>query len=83
MGELEHLNEFLSILEKHTKRKRDLYDGSNEKQPVDFWLRMAIEELGEIAGAITRSRQALAKYECVDLAHCAYLIYQALEREAE
>lgn len=83
LDELTHIDDFLKKLKAHTERKKSLYDGSNRTLPIDFCLRLAIEELGEIAGAITRSRTTLAEYECIDLAHCAYLIYQTLQRSEE
>lgn len=81
--ELLHIDDFLKKLKVHAERKKQMYDGSNKTLPVDYCLRFAIEELGEVASAITRNRTTLAEYECVDLAHCAYLIYQALKRSEE
>jgi len=71
---------FLKILEKHAERKAKLYDGINTNMPIDTALRYATEELGEIATAISRDRYHSALDECIDLAHCAFLVYQAIEK---
>lgn len=73
---------FLTILKKHAKIKEKLYDGIDTNMSIDTALRYAIEEIGEIATAISRNRYNSAADECIDLAHCAFLIYKAiLERE--
>jgi hypothetical protein len=84
---------FVKRLCRHTKEKAKLYDGGETfaafiqrdgTEPfsqVDFGIRLAVEELGEIASAITRSRRRLAAEECIDLAHCAYLIWVVLNKE--
>jgi NTP pyrophosphatase (non-canonical NTP hydrolase) len=74
------IKDFLKILEIHSNRKAKLYDGINNDMPVDTALRYAIEELGEVATAISRDRYHSALDECVDLAHCAFLIYQAISK---
>ncbi len=74
------IKSFCTQLEKHTKRKANLYDGFNNNMHPDYALRLATEELGEIASAITRDRLGLAEKECIDLAHCAFLILEALSR---
>lgn len=74
------LTHFLKILETHAQRKAKLYDGIDTDMPIDTALRYAIEELGEVATALSRDRFHSAMDECVDLAHCSYLIYQALEK---
>lgn len=76
----DELEYFLQRLGKHTRRKALLYDGINNNMSVDAALRYATEELGEVATAITRDRYNSAKDECIDLAHCAILIYLALKR---
>jgi NTP pyrophosphatase (non-canonical NTP hydrolase) len=72
---------FLQILKAHAKRKAKLYDGIDRDMPIDTALRYAIEELGEVATAISRDRYHSALDECIDLAHCAFLIYQAIIKE--
>ena len=80
--EQEIYNEFLELLQPHRKRKiEEHFDGPNVSMSLDHALRLAIEELGEVASAITRNRFVLAKHECIDLAQCAYLIYVALKRQ--
>lgn len=85
----QRLDEFLSILNAHAHEKAKLYDGMSFKErenqtsdPVDFGLRLATEELGEIASAITRNRYNLAQCECIDLAHTAFLLWLALDDDA-
>lgn len=78
--ETELFSEFLSTLEKQGTRKANLYDGKNKDLLPDVALRFAIEELGEVATAITRGRINSAMDECIDLAHCAFLIYQAISK---
>lgn len=78
MTELELLEEFAEKLIKQGKRKAKLYDGINSSRTPDESIKFAIEELGEVSGAITRERFELAKCECIDLAHTAFLIYQSL-----
>jgi hypothetical protein len=77
------LKSFLRVLEVHTGNKAKLYDGINANMPVDTALRYAIEELGEVATAINRDRFLSALDECIDLAHCAFLIYQAICKQKE
>lgn len=69
------IEEFLSRLAKHTERKAVIYDGVNQNRSADFWLRCAIEELGEVATAITRNRLNSAADECIDVAHVALCLY--------
>jgi hypothetical protein len=77
----EQIRKFLVALQNHARQKRKLYDGADRVQPgkQDIWLRYAIEELGEVAAAISRDRLELAKAECIDLAHCAMLLYLVLD----
>lgn len=70
--------EFLKRLYINTKRKAELYDGVNKNIAIDTTLRLATEELGEVATAITRERWNSAMDECIDLAHCAFLIYKSV-----
>jgi len=72
---------FLQILEKHSEQKAKLYDGINTNMPIDTALRYATEELGEVATAISRDRYHSALDECIDLAHCAFLIYKAISEQ--
>lgn len=80
MNEIELLEQFANMLIATGKRKASLYDGINCNRSVDEMLRFAVEELGEVSSAITRNRTQLAKDECLDLAHCAFLIYMALHK---
>jgi NTP pyrophosphatase (non-canonical NTP hydrolase) len=75
------IKDFLKILEILSDRKAKLYDGIDNDMTIDTALRHATEELGEIATAITRDRYHSALDECIDLAHCAFLIYQAISKE--
>jgi len=77
------IKKFLKRLEIHSERKAKLYDGIDTNMPIDTALRYAAEELGEVATAISRDRFNSAKDECIDLAHCAYLIYLAIERDSK
>lgn len=85
--ELTFAKKFCEDLLEQAKCKATLYDGverANRKDndmSVDFFLRYAIEELGEVSSAITRKRWFLAKAECVDVAHTALLIALALQRK--
>jgi NTP pyrophosphatase (non-canonical NTP hydrolase) len=72
---------FLKSLKLHAKRKSKLYDGVNTNMPIDTALRYAAEELGEVATAISRDRYHSALDECVDLAHCAFLIYKSISEQ--
>jgi len=69
---------FLERLKEHGKEKAKLYDGIDVDMPVDTALRYAIEELGEIATAVSRDRFNSAMDECIDLAHCAFLIFKSI-----
>jgi hypothetical protein len=82
----EKIERFLAELREHAHRKRALYDGVDNLRAVgqlsdspDVWLRMLIEEVGEVAGALTRQRYALAIEECRDVAHCAMLLQFAIK----
>ena len=82
---LSYIPTFLYKLQVHANRKALLYDGVEatdrvSENNVDFYLRLATEELGEIASAITRERYNLAEEECLDLAHCAMLIAMHLDQ---
>jgi NTP pyrophosphatase (non-canonical NTP hydrolase) len=60
------------------KSQAAFYDGINVGMKPDTALRLATEELGEVASAITRDRFNSARDECLDLAHCALLLYISL-----
>ena len=81
----EFLKEFFAKIEHHAKRKAKLYDGFNHSTGFDkdkFKLIAGLsEELGEIASAVTRERPEAAKAECIDLAHCVFLLYSRLNNE--
>lgn len=83
--ELEFAEKFCNSLLKTAKRKFELYDGiqtagrGSTEMDINFFLAFAIEELGEIASALNRTRLNLAQEECTDLAHCAMLIALAIE----
>lgn len=68
---------------RHAQRKEMLYDGINATHTPDQALRLLVEEIGEVASAITRERWSAALDECIDVAHCALLVAQAIEREKE
>jgi len=74
---------FLDVLKTHGERKAKLYDGININMPIDTALRYATEELGEVATAISRDRYHSAMDECIDLAHCAFLIYKSISEQKE
>jgi hypothetical protein len=82
--EIEFIDKFVEWLKQQAIRKAELYDGikvaNRIDSNVDFFVRYAIEELGEVSAAITRDRFELAKSECIDLAHIAMLIALAIER---
>ena len=80
---VEELQQFIRLLQEHAIRKAALYDGTDTMSTPDECLRFAIEELGELSGAITRSRFELAKCEAIDVAHCAMLVWLALQRTEE
>ncbi len=70
---------FLKRLYIHAQRKAKLYDGINTDMPIDTAIRYTIEELGEVAAEISRDRYSSALDECIDLAHCAFLIYKSIK----
>lgn len=84
MSEIEFVKQFLDDVLRHAKQKAKLYDGAdvagrtNIDMSPDFFLRYAIEELGEVSSAMTRERWQLAIEECIDLAHTAILIALAI-----
>ena len=80
----DQLNEFCNKLKKQADRKKELYDGYNNsienKVDSSYTMIFLIEELGEIASAIIRERPEAARAECIDLAHCAFLLYTILKQ---
>lgn len=74
------IEEFCETLKNQTIKKAQLYDGVDNVNYPRHALALAVEELREISSAITRNRLDLAKCECIDLAHCAYLISQAITK---
>jgi len=82
INKTEQINSFCEQLKQHAQMKATLYDGVDkaldDKNSPDVCLRYATEELGEIASALTRKRVETAKAECIDLAHCAMLVYLSL-----
>lgn len=81
--EINSLKEFCARLVAQGEHKAELYDGLNDgpngpRFSVDGALRFLTEEIGEVASAITRNRTELAKAECIDVAHCAFLVYLIL-----
>lgn len=74
------LEEFLEWIARQAVRKDELYDGVQNARQLDEVMRFTIEELGEVSSAITRERWELAKAECVDLAHCAFLLYRIIKK---
>ena len=79
----ENLELFTEWLKKHTRHKAELYDGWNSKRSIDEFMRFAVEELGEVSSAVTRERWELAMAECIDLAHCAFLIFDKIKQESQ
>jgi hypothetical protein len=77
---IEEIDEFVNRLKTQAIRKSQLYDGINNHNSPDECLRYAIEELGEIATAMTRERINSAMDECFDLAHCAMLLWLSLKQ---
>lgn len=77
-NELEAAEQFCELLLRQARRKAALYDGTSRQFAPDAALRLATEELGEIASAITRERTEAARAECIDLAHCCIHIWRAL-----
>lgn len=74
------VNSFCVRLKEHAFRKAKLYDGVDNVMSADEALRYAAEELGEVAAEITRHRWFACQAETIDLAHCAMLVYIAIER---
>lgn len=74
-------NKFVDALGRHARAKSILYDGINATLAPYKAISLAAEELGEIASAVIRDRPEAAKAECLDLAHCAMLIYISLCNE--
>lgn len=77
---------FMAYLTKHIERKKEFYDGANEKVKkldTSYVLALCTEELGEIASALVRNRLHAARYECIDLAHTALLLFLAIESKLE
>ena len=72
------IDEFFEKLKNQAIKKTQLYDGVDNVVDPRHAIALAVEELGEISSAITRDRLDLAKCECIDLAHCAFLISQAI-----
>ncbi|MCI0562301.1 MAG: hypothetical protein MN733_27775 [Nitrososphaera sp.] len=83
MSNIEIVNEFISKLQKHAEYKSRLYDGYNANMTINHALALSIEESGEVASAVIRERYEVAKAECLDLAHCAILIYITLHRKLD
>lgn len=84
MSEDIFIETFVNKLKHHAIHKAKLHDGveiagRGNGDNIDFFLRCATEELGEVASAITRKRYSLAEEECIDLAHTALLIALAIK----
>ena len=79
MKDSEKVELFLRKLQNHAEVKAKLYDGVDTDMPIDTALRYATEELGEVATAISRNRLNSVKDECIDLAHCAMLIFLSVD----
>ena len=69
--------QFVTMLVAHV----DKGAGVRSQEDLDTYLRLATEKLGEISAAITRGRWHLARYECIDLAHVAFLIWHNLHQQ--
>lgn len=80
--EKEQIKIFVSIFERQANRKaEENYDGMTNIMSMDKALRLSIEELGEVSTAITRERYISAMYECLDVAHCAFLMWLSIKRQ--
>lgn len=77
------LKSFLENLELQAVHKAKLYDGVDRDMPIDTAIRYLIEELGEVSQEITRDRLQSALDECIDLAHCVFLLYMAIMRSKD
>jgi len=81
------LSDFIERIKYQTKRKSELYDGFNRATGFDKDLNSLVvalaEEIGEVASSITRDRFEAAKAECIDVAHCAFLLYSRLIEESK
>ena len=75
----ENIKKFTQALTVHAERKSTLYDGVAHGRQVNEAIILATEEFGEVASACIRQRWILARYECIDLAHCAMLIAFAID----
>ncbi len=78
------IQEFLALVDKQAENKKDLYDGYNSS-----WMNQnnaivcLVEEVGEVADASLRKRYLLAMAECVDVAHCAFLVWNEIRKEID
>jgi NTP pyrophosphatase (non-canonical NTP hydrolase) len=80
---MKNIKKFTKSLESHAIRKKYLYDGFNSsnnnlKDPFKV-MTLLIEEVGEVSSALTRGRLSSAKDECIDVAHCAMLLYNCID----
>lgn len=82
------IEEILKIIKVQIERKSKMYDGINiidtsnlERDNISVLMGSAIEELGEVAGAIARRRYQLAMDECIDVIHSALLLYIVIEKK--
>lgn len=80
-SEIELFDLFAAKLRLRTERKASLYNGVNRDLSYDCGVRFAREGLCEIVSALACERFELAKAECLDLAHSAFLIYLTLNKK--
>lgn len=78
-----NIPEILEKLRRQAERKRKYPDGLDSirdpGQAIQRFTFLAIEELGEVSSALTRSRLELAKAECIDVMHAVLMLYLAIE----
>lgn len=75
------VEDFCEKLKRHAEKKACLYDGADKNADISQLVMYLAEEVGEVSSALTRDRPILARYECLDVAHCAFLIYSTLMQE--
>ena len=79
------LADFCEKLKHQSIRRTQLYDGYNQSTGTDADLfkltTMITEELGEVSSHVIRERYEAAKAECIDIAHCVFLLYVALNNK--
>ena len=77
------VEDFCKKLKSHAEHKAKLYDGADKNAAISQLVMYLAEEVGEVSSALTRDRPILARYECIDVAHSAFLIYSTLMQELQ